>query len=75
MMKLSYILLPTKVGRKVLRNVLESGPIDQSKIDMLTTVANALGEGEAVANGIKDILKTRNATIEEKLGAAKMMNQ
>lgn len=73
MLALSQRLLPTKVGRKALRSVLESGPIDQSKLDMLGTLANAIGEGENVRAEIRDMLKTPQSSLEEKINAAQAL--
>jgi len=39
---LSRFLLPSRIGRKALRAVLESGPIDQNKINMLNAVARGI---------------------------------
>ncbi len=42
LMDLSRILLPSPIGRKALRAVLESGPVDQNKINMLMMVARGI---------------------------------
>ena len=42
LMELSRRLLPSPIGRKALRAVLESGPIDQNKINMLAAVARGI---------------------------------
>ena len=42
LMDLSRILLPSPMGRKALRAVLESGPINQNKINMLMMVARGI---------------------------------
>jgi hypothetical protein len=70
LLTLSHALLPSKIGRKYLRAVLESGPIDQSKIDLLTSTANAIGQSEKVAAGIMEALKIKEVPFEEKVQAA-----
>lgn len=43
--RLSMTLLPSRVGRKLVRGVLESGPINKESIDILTAAANAMSGG------------------------------
>ena len=42
LMDLSRILLPSPTGRKALKAVLESGPVDQNKINMLMMIARGI---------------------------------
>ena len=78
-MEVSRMLLPSPIGRKVLRQVLESGPIDVNKINRLNAVARGLTEVNLPLNfgddpkskqfksEFKDAMKDAEIPIEEKI--------
>ena len=78
-MEVSRMLLPSPIGRKVLRQVLESGPIDVNKINRLNAVARGLTEinlplnfgddpkSKQFKSKFKDAMKDAEIPIEEKI--------
>ena len=52
--ELSRRLLPTPTGRKILKSVLESGPINERKVNVLALVARAMGEDQQRAETLKE---------------------
>lgn len=54
----SMQLLPSRVGRKLVRSVLEAGPVNKEAIDMLTAAANAVGNTE---NSVDRLFKKKAA--------------
>ena len=58
-------LLPTAIGRKAVLGILESGPINQTKINMLMALANTMIPGylrqQEISKQIKETLKTESS--------------
>lgn len=65
----SRALLPTAIGRKAILAVLDSGPINQTKVNMLAALAASVRPAEMVQSDIREMLKTPEASLEEKMSA------
>lgn len=57
----SMTLLPSRVGRKLVRSVLESGPINKEGIDMLTAAANAADAAGNSKNEVGNLFRKKAA--------------
>lgn len=67
---ISRMLLPSAIGRKALRAVLESGPIDQTKMNMLIGLARGMAESSQIADEIKKSLGYSEVPLKFKQQAA-----